>query len=143
MPAQPEEQVLELAAALVARAINRAIQSVPAPAAALPAAAQVPELAVVGQRVSIPDDLAAMAGIAGNGIIWKVTKQHVAVAYDDETWGENSSERRQNSSERRQDTYMCISQGVSEEDTHESSCIQYCAWGDDCMMLLKSIMSSE
>ena len=86
MPAQPEEQVLELAAALVARAINRAIQSVPAPAAALPAAAQVPELAVVGQRVSIPDDLAAMAGIAGNGIIWKVTKQHVAVAYDDETW---------------------------------------------------------
>ena len=52
----------------------------------------------------------------------------------------NSSERRRNSSERRWDTYMCISQGVSQEDTHESSLLfSTIVHGVMTVMLLKSV----
>lgn len=42
----------------------------------------ISELARVGVRVSINDD----NGCSENGVVWKVTKRHVAVGFDDISW---------------------------------------------------------
>ena len=79
MPAKAEEEPETLAAALVAAAIDRACKAAgPAPVVAPePAPVVYSELARVGQRVNIDGYF---------GVVWKVTKKHVAVAYDDESW---------------------------------------------------------
>jgi hypothetical protein len=79
VPAKAEGEPETLAAALVAAAIDRACEAAePSPVVAPePAPVVYSELARVGQRVSIDGYF---------GVVWKVTKKHVAVAYDDESW---------------------------------------------------------
>ena len=74
VPAKAEEQPETLAAALAARVIDCACEAVAAPA---PTPIARPELAVVGQRVSIDGNF---------GVVIKVNKTHVAMAYDSRTW---------------------------------------------------------